>query len=301
MNRQMTWTVAAVLVAGLGAPGAMAQASAGAGTYASETAQAGQASSASAMQAANVSAELTKKIDSKDAKVGDEVMAKTTSEARLADGTKLPKGSKLVGHVTEVEARSKENHDGRVAFAFDHALLKDGREVPLNAMVRSLAAPAPMASASGSDDMMAGGGMQAPGGGGMERGGGGGGLVGAGAGTVRGATGPAAGSVGGTANGLAGNVTSGINGTADSTLGTAGRVAENGAGLNSGAGVNGELGAAMPVGNLSGVMFSTVNVAAGPGGASAAGGATMGTMLTGHNRNVTLDSGSQMTLGVAPR
>jgi len=293
MNRQMTWTVAAVLVAGLGAPGAMAQASAGAGTYASETAQAGQASSASAMQAANVSAELTKKIDSKDAKVGDEVMAKTTSEARLADGTKLPKGSKLVGHVTEVEARSKENHDGRVAFAFDHALLKDGREVPLNAMVRSLAAPAPMASASGSDDMMAGGGMQAPGGGG--------GLVGAGAGTVRGATGPAAGSVGGTANGLAGNVTSGINGTADSTLGTAGRVAENGAGLNSGAGVNGELGAAMPVGNLSGVMFSTVNVAAGPGGASAAGGATMGTMLTGHNRNVTLDSGSQMTLGVAPR
>jgi len=83
------------------------------------TAQAGP-TSASTIQATRISAELAKKIDAKDAKVGDEVVAKTTSEARLADGTKLPKGSKLVGHVTDVQAKSHDNHDSHVAFAFDH-------------------------------------------------------------------------------------------------------------------------------------------------------------------------------------
>ncbi|MGA7352228.1 MAG: hypothetical protein WBX06_13785, partial [Acidobacteriaceae bacterium] len=145
------------------------QTSAATSEYGAATAQAGQAS-ASAAQATNLSAELSKKIDTKDAKIGDEVFAKTTSEARLADGTKLPKGSKLVGQVTDVQAKSHDNHDSHVAFAFDHAVLKDGREVPVQAMMRSIAAPAPLAASTGSDDMMAaGGGMQ---GGGGARGGG---------------------------------------------------------------------------------------------------------------------------------
>ncbi|MGB9032861.1 MAG: hypothetical protein WCC27_22250, partial [Acidobacteriaceae bacterium] len=136
------------------------QATAATSEYGASTAQAGQAS-ASAAQATGVSAELSKRIDTKDARVGDEVVAKTTSEARLADGTKLPKGSKLVGHVTDVRAKSHDNHDSHIAFAFDHAVLKDGREVPVQAMMRSIAAPAPIAASTGADDMMAaGGGMQ---------------------------------------------------------------------------------------------------------------------------------------------
>ena len=39
----------------------------------------------------------------------------------------------------------------------------------------------------------------------------------------------------------------------------------------------------------------------GTGGVSAAGGATTATMVTGRNRNVSLYSGSQMTMSVAPR
>ena len=262
--------------------------------------------SASASQAASVSAELTKKVESKDAKVGDQVFAKTTSEARLADGTKIPKGSKLLGHVTDVQAKSRDNHDGHVAFCFDRAVLKDGHEVPLNAMVRAISAPAELPPPSASDDMMAGGAMQAsaaPSGGGLAGNGPGGGGLHSAAGLAGGAT-----STAGSGLRTAG---AGIDGTANGTaaeagaLGTGARGGLNGTALNSAAGVGGGVagGAAMPVGNLSGVTFATVHLAAdaGTSGASASGGATTATMVTGHNRNVSLYSGSQMTMTVSPR
>ncbi len=305
INANLVWVALAAFVVSAGA-----QTSAGGSEYSAATAQAGQAS-ASAAQATDVSAQLSKKIDSKDAKAGDEVVAKTTSEARLADGTKLPKGSRLVGHVTEAEARSHDNHDSHLAFAFDHAVLKDGREVPIHAMMRSLSAPAPVASAGGADDLFAGGGMQGGGGGGPR---GGGSLAGGAAGglspantasgTVRGATGIATNTTAASAGGL-NTPTSGVDGAAEGALGTTGNVGANGATLGNTAGVNGGVvaGSVMPVGNLSGVTFATVNAAASAStsGANASGGVSTATLLTGHNRNVSLDSGSQMTLGVAPQ
>jgi len=280
------------------------QTSTGASEYGNATAQAGQAS-ASGVQATGVSAELSKKLDSKDAKVGDEVVAKTTAEAHFADGTKIPKGSRLVGHVTEVQAKSHDNHDSHLAFAFDHAVLKDGREVPIHAWMRSLSAPAPMASTSGSDDLMAGSGMQGGGGGGSR---GGGGLVGGGggvgmannaSGTVRGATGIATNTSSATAGGL-NNATSGLDAAASSTVGATGNL---GASPAAGAGGGLVAGTVMPVGNLSGVTFATVNAAGGASGSGVTGsaGASIATMLTGHGKNVSLDGGSQMTLAVAPQ
>jgi hypothetical protein len=286
MKAQMAWIAVAVLAAAVSATG---QSSPGASEAGSASAQAGQAS-ASAAQATSVSAELTKKIDSKDAKVGDEVAAKTTTEARLADGTKLPKGSKLVGHVTDVQAKSHDNHDSHLAFAFDHAVSKDGREVPVQAMMRSISVPTPVSSP---DDMMAGGGLQ---GGGARAGapGGGPGLPNGVAATAHNATGPSGPTSIAAAGGL-NNATSGIDGTANGAAG--------GTALNGGAGLNGGLGAAMPVGNLAGVTFATVGATAGAssGGVGGAAGTSMATMLTGHGKNVTLDSGVQMTLSVAPR
>lgn len=307
MRAQWVWTAVAVLGAAMTASGA-AQASAAGSESGSAAAQAGRAS-ASAAQATGVSAELTKSIDSKNAKVGDQVFAKTTSEARLADGTRLPKGSKLLGHVTEVEPHSKQNRDSHLAFCFDHAVLKDGHEVPLNAMVHAIAAPAPITPPSDSD-MMPGGGMQ---GGGMQgdaRTGGGGGLAGNGPSPIRGATNVAGGAAATATGGLNG-AASGIDGTADGAagtngaLGSAANLGANATAMNRAAGADGALGAgaALPVRNLSGVTFSTVNLAAGGdnGGANASGGAAFGTMLTGHNKNVSLEGGSQMMVAVAPR
>ncbi len=299
MKAQFIWIATAAF-----AFTAAAQTSAGAGEYGSAAAQAGQAS-ASAAQASAVSAELTKKIDSKDARVGDQVLAKTTTEAKFADGTKIPKGSRLVGHVTDVEAKSKQNHDGHVAFCFDRAVLKDGHELPLNAMVRSIAAPAPSTPPGMDQDMMMAGGAGVPSANaGM---GGGGGLAGNGpGGAARGATSVAGGAAANAAGGLH-NPASGIDGTLNGAAGENGALGtgERAAGPNTapGLGAGAAGGVAMPVANLSGVTFAAVNLAAdaGNGGASAAGGATVGTMLTGHNKNVTLDSGSQMAISVAPR
>ncbi len=300
MRTQTAWLAVAAVALASGAHSALSQTSAGAGEYGSATAQAGQAS-ASTVQATSVSAELSKKLDSKDAKVGDEVVAKTTAEARLADGTKLPKGSRLVGHVTDVQAKSHDNHDSHLAFAFDHAVMKDGQQVPIQAMMRSISAPAPLAASSGTDDMMAAGG-----GGPMARGGGGGGGVGlanVASGTVRGATGIAAGTSAAAAGGL-NNATSGIDGTANGTLGSTANVGANGAAMNDAAGANGRLvGPVLPVGNLSGVTFSTVHMSADApqNGVNGAAGASLATMLSGHDKNVSLDSGSQMMLSLAPR
>jgi hypothetical protein len=302
MKKQAAWMAVAALAMVAGMQGAVAQTSAGTGESGSDTGQAGQASAA---QAASVSAELSKKLDAKDAKVGDEVVAKTTSEARFADGTKLPKGSKLVGHVTDVQAKSHDNHDSHLAFAFDHAVLKDGRELPIQVMTRSIAAPAQVAASTGTDDMMGAGG--GAGGSGPRAGGGGGvGPANSAGGMVRGATGMAAGASSATAGSL-NNATSGIDGTANgmgSTAGSTANLGPNGTALNNAAGVNGALsGPDMPVGNLSAVTFNTVSAtaAASPGGITGSAGASTATMLTGHGKNVSLDSGSQMSLAVAPR
>jgi hypothetical protein len=303
IKTQASWMAVAALAMVAGMQGAVRQTSAGTGESGSATAPGGQAS-ASAAQAASVSAELSKKLDAKDAKVGDEVVAKTTSEARFADGTKLPKGSKLVGHVTDVQAKSHDNHDSHLAFSFDHAVLKDGRELPIQVMTRSIAAPAQLAASAGTDDMMGAGG--GAGGGGPRAGGGGVGPANSAGGTVRGATGLAAGASSATAGSL-NNATSGIDGTANgmgSTAGSTANLGPNGTALNNAAGVNGALsGPDMPVGNLSAVTFNTVSatVAASPGGVTGSAGVTTATILTGHGKNVSLDSGSQMSLAVALR
>ena len=70
------------------------------------------------------------------------------------------------------------------------------------------------------------------------------------------------------------------------------------------AGLSGQaVGRAFPVGNLNGVTFNNVNATAGAanGGIGGSAGSSTATMLTGHGRNVSLDSGSQMTLSVAPQ
>ncbi|MEI9977835.1 MAG: hypothetical protein WDN23_02340 [Edaphobacter sp.] len=86
-------------------------------------------------------AELTKGIDVKKAKVGDVINAKTTASVTLADGTELPKGTKLMGKVTEARPKSNSDKTSHVAFSLEQAVTKDGHEIPLQVMVTSLAVP----------------------------------------------------------------------------------------------------------------------------------------------------------------
>lgn len=101
----------------------------------------GQTTAAKAPAGVTLQAELTKGIDVKKVKAGDVVNARTTSAATLADGTDLPKGTKLLGKVTDARAKSSSDKTSHVAFCLEQAVTKDGHEIPLQVMVTSLTVP----------------------------------------------------------------------------------------------------------------------------------------------------------------
>ncbi len=126
-----------------GTPAAV-QASAGA-----NVSQGGPASSAAAstgashglLTGASILAELAKTIDVKKAKSGDEVTARLTQDLKANGAVVIPKGSKLVGHVTEAQAKTKENAGSKLGVVFDKAVLKSGQEVAFTGVIRALSAP----------------------------------------------------------------------------------------------------------------------------------------------------------------
>jgi hypothetical protein len=85
-----------------------------------------------------VNGELVDNLDSKTAKAGDSVVIKTKSEAKTADGTSIPKGSKLVGHITGVKASGQGNENSQVSLEFDRAELKGGQSVAIRTELQSL-------------------------------------------------------------------------------------------------------------------------------------------------------------------
>jgi hypothetical protein len=86
--------------------------------------------------------ELTKSVDAKKAKTGDEVVAKVTQDLRNNAGTVLmPKDTKVIGHVTEVQARTKEQKESQLAIAFDKAVLKNGEEMDMPMSIQAIIAP----------------------------------------------------------------------------------------------------------------------------------------------------------------
>lgn len=97
--------------------------------------------------------ELSKTVDSKKLKTGDEVLA-TTAELRGSDGNVVPRGSKVVGHVTQATARANGSPDSTLGIAFDSIVLKDGKALPLKTVLQAVAPPPsqfpPAAADSGS-------------------------------------------------------------------------------------------------------------------------------------------------------
>jgi hypothetical protein len=86
-------------------------------------------------------AELSSSVDSKKIKQGDAVTARTMADIRADGKTIIPRGTKLVGHVTEAAARAKGGADSTLGIAFDKAILKGGEELPLNVAIVAVAPP----------------------------------------------------------------------------------------------------------------------------------------------------------------
>lgn len=83
-------------------------------------------------------ASLKGTLDAKKVQPGSQVTAVLTSSAQLKDGTKLPKGTTLVG---KVETDIQQSGHATLALRFTEAQLKDGKQLPIHATIVAVAPP----------------------------------------------------------------------------------------------------------------------------------------------------------------
>ena len=86
----------------------------------------------------NLSGQLQNTIDVRHAKVGDQVILKTTQAIKSGGRTVVGKGARLVGHVTEVAQKSKDNGESRIGILFDR-LEQGSLQTPIAATITSVA------------------------------------------------------------------------------------------------------------------------------------------------------------------
>jgi hypothetical protein len=81
--------------------------------------------------------QLTKSLDSRKLSAGDSIEAKVTSELRW-NGTVVPRGSKVMGHISEASSRAKGAPASALGIVFDRIALKDGTDLPLKANIQAV-------------------------------------------------------------------------------------------------------------------------------------------------------------------
>ena len=251
--------------------GSQGAASASASGSANASANAG-GTSAGLSTGTTINTELQTTLDARKCHPGQRVVAKTTQDVKEDGHVVLRKGTQLIGHVTEAQARTKANAESSVGIVFDEAVMKKGEQVPFHATIQALAAAQSMSAASLDNDMME------PSGAPMGSGGGsmGGGVVGG--------AGSAVGSAAGSTRGMAGGLPQTAGGAVGATSATAASAGGNLRGLNAA----GQLTSAS-----SGVIgMNDLNLT------SAASNSTQGSVVTSAKHNVHLSSGTQMLLRV---
>ena len=101
-----------------------------------------------------LAAQLENTLDARHAKAGDRVVLKTTQAVRQNGEVVVPKGSRLIGHVTDVQQRTKNDNQSVIGIAFDR-LQKGSMDVPITATIVSITQARSQAQAqSTSDDML---------------------------------------------------------------------------------------------------------------------------------------------------
>ncbi len=232
--------------------------------------------SASISNGTRIDASLATSLDAKRSKAGDEVEVRTEEDVKQDGKVVLKKGARLVGHVTQAQARANGQSQSQLGIAFDHAVLKNGQEIPFSASIQALASAqsAAAASSTGADEMMASGG---------------------GMGAVQGRA--------RTGGGLAGGVTSTTNATVGAATGTVMNTASSvpaaaGGSLNTVARSSGAVGGLTTTGRLASNSSGVFGLE-GLSIDSAASSATQGSLIVSATKNVHLDSGTQLLLRTA--
>jgi hypothetical protein len=110
-----------------------------------QTAPAGSSVPASTSQ---VQAQLLNGVKAAKAKANDPVKAQTMTPLTLADGTVIPVGATLSGHVVKVESDSPDQHISSIAITFESVELKKNKTLPMRLSIAAAMAPAPAGTAS---------------------------------------------------------------------------------------------------------------------------------------------------------
>jgi hypothetical protein len=84
-------------------------------------------------------AEFDKLVHVKRVKVGDAVTAHLTAPAKMRDGTELPKGSKLVGTITEIKVKADNEGPSKLGLLFTKVVPKNGAEIPVQVALVTVA------------------------------------------------------------------------------------------------------------------------------------------------------------------
>lgn len=256
-------------------------------TYAATAGGFGDQAASHAWEMSSVTGELQGKLDSKTARVGDRVVLKTAEKVQTSDGTVIPKGSRLIGHVTAVQAYSKEHGAAQMSIAFDRAELKDGQNIAVHTLIRGVNPNASALDANAmNDDAMMSQPMDGSMGGNGRMGGGraGGGLLGGAGGAVSGVGGVAGDTLdrtGNAASSASEQAGAGIGSTANAAVETAGH-----SDLNVDADAHG-IAAARAVPHATGI----------PGVMLAGSGSASG-IFSASRKNVELESGTEIQLGI---
>lgn len=84
-----------------------------------------------------LAAQLENSLDARHAKVGDRVSLKTTQALKENGEVIVAKGARLLGHVSEVQQRTKANGESRIGVVFDR-LQKGSLDMPITATIVSI-------------------------------------------------------------------------------------------------------------------------------------------------------------------
>jgi hypothetical protein len=241
----------------------------------SASVQNGQANGSLA-SGSTIHAALSSPIDSKKAKEGDPVNARTTEATKANGKTVFPRDTKLVGHVTQASARAKGDSESSLGIVFDKAVLKNGQEEPLNVAIQALAVAQASSAANAGDDIAA-------------MGGAGSSMAGSGRAAGYGALGGVSSTAGGAAGAVT-NTAANAGGTAGGTLNSTVHSTTNATAAERGA--TGGLNAAGQLASNSHGVFGLQGVSLNSETSSVA----QGSVITSAGKSMHLDSGTQMLL-----
>lgn len=86
-----------------------------------------------------VPAELQKTVDAHKVKSGDKVEAVVPADLQAKSGEVIvPKGTKIMGHITEVKQKSKQDPGSTLGIVFEKLAMKDGKELPFDAEIQAV-------------------------------------------------------------------------------------------------------------------------------------------------------------------